>query len=84
MPPHTRKKEKSMASKPRGNGSTEPQSTSSQAETGKALVGHPACDEEPMYNFAVPAVLKARIDHIVRAGKPPQRGRKLWPKAAKW
>src|SRR5258708_13008705 len=28
----------------------------------------------PMYNFAVPAVLKAWIDHVVRAGKTFQYG----------
>jgi FMN-dependent NADH-azoreductase len=30
--------------------------------------------EAPMYNFAIPSVLKAWIDHIVRAGKTFQYG----------
>ena len=34
-----------MSSKPKGNGSTEPQATSSQAETGEVQIGNSAPDE---------------------------------------
>ncbi len=30
--------------------------------------------EAPMYNFSIPSVLKAWIDHVVRAGKAFQYG----------
>jgi hypothetical protein len=46
MAPHTRKKDKSMASKTKRNGSTESQATSSQAEAGELPVGNSARDEE--------------------------------------
>jgi hypothetical protein len=42
----TRKKEMSMSSKPKGNLGTGPQTTSTQAETGKASVGNSTRDEE--------------------------------------
>jgi hypothetical protein len=40
------KKEKSMSSKPKGKGSTEPQAISSQAETGEVPAGNSGRDEE--------------------------------------
>jgi hypothetical protein len=46
MAPHTRKKEKSMASKPKENGSTEAEATFTHAETGEVPVGDSARDEE--------------------------------------
>ena len=46
MAPHTRKKDKSMASKTKRNGSTESQATSTQAEAGELPVGNSARDEE--------------------------------------
>jgi hypothetical protein len=42
----TRKKEVSMSSKQKRNGITEPQATSTQAETGEVSVGNSARDEE--------------------------------------
>ena len=46
MGAYPRKKEKNMSSKPKRNGSTEPQATSTQAETGEVSVGNSARDEE--------------------------------------
>ena len=43
---YTRKKEKRMSSKPKRNGSTEADATSTQAETGEVSVGDSAPDEE--------------------------------------
>jgi len=42
----TSKKEVSMPSKPKRNGITQPQATSTQAEAGEVSAGHSACDEE--------------------------------------
>ena len=46
MAPHTRKKEKSMSSKSKRNGSTEADATSTQAEAGEASAGNSERDEE--------------------------------------
>jgi hypothetical protein len=46
MVPHTRKKEISVSSKAKRNGSVEPQATSTQAETAEVPVGNSASDEE--------------------------------------
>jgi hypothetical protein len=44
--PVTRKKEMSMSLKPKRNGSTEPQATSTQAEAGEVSTENSARDEE--------------------------------------
>jgi hypothetical protein len=46
MAPYTRKKVNSMASKPKGNGSTEAEATSTTAAAWEVPVGNSAPDEE--------------------------------------
>jgi hypothetical protein len=46
MAPDTKKKEKSISSKPKRNGSTEGEATSARAQAGEVSVGNSARDEE--------------------------------------
>jgi hypothetical protein len=46
MTPQTRKKEKSMSSKPKRNGGTEADITSTQVEAGEVSVRNPAREQE--------------------------------------
>jgi hypothetical protein len=62
LAPYTRRREVSMSSTPERNGSTEAEATSTQVETGEALEGNSARDDEIRH--------RAYDIHLERGGQP--------------